>query len=694
MFGCLCSVTPAFGTGDASMGSCPLAESSPGFRAFMADCRAYEMITPTYSGGAAAILEAVSPDGERVIVRSSAGFAENEDLEDSEGETGSFYMLSRTPGAWTAESLNPPTSLFTRLHYAKFDSTTLNRALYKAIPAHGAGEVNLPVGYAGWDLAVREAAGGAGRFTLLGPMLAPGYEVGGSDQLFEDYAYLVVGASADLSRVFFLVRAEDKQTWPGDKTAADDQSLYEYPLAEGKEPRLVGVSNEAQLAGNPNVNDGARLESDCGTALDGVSGAGEAVTVYFTALHVEGCAAAQPPVDELYARIDGARTVKISGAEPAKFQGASEDGTKVFFSEAGKLYEYVMAEEKAVLLASNIAGTAVVSHDGSKVYFSSPEKLTGESEPNGNGETAGEVPGEKLYVYDTVAGQTGLAFVAGEASPLPTTRDGSYIVLASARDLIGTNDHSSPVGQLFEYDALTRKVERVSVGQKSRTGYECPATKTIEAGYDCDGNTENESDAPEAQHFAPTDTEQFTGFIGDSAQPQGAATDLAVAEDGVVAFESPLALTPQASPGAANAYEFRAGQVYLVSPAIASVYGFDNPIVDESGLNIFFGSTEGLVPQDTDAGSQASVFDARVEGGFPAPPLAPSCAGEACQGPSGVAPVFGAAGTSAVGASGNLAPPVEPAPPVKPKVVAKRCKKGFVKRKGKCVKAKKAKKAA
>ncbi len=687
VLGCLGWVGSAFGAGDANVGVCPGAEASPGFRAFMADCRAYELVSPIYGGGASPIIRAVSANGERVIVNSTTGFAGNEDLEDSEGETGSYYALTRTGSGWDAESLNPPTSLFNRMHYVRVASTDLSRGLYKALPTSGPAEVNLEARYVGWDLAVREAvSGGAGRFTLLGPMVAPGYEPVGSND-YEHYEDFVLGASADLSHVFFLVRAEHKQTWPGDETAEGDQSLYEYALGEGKEPELVGVSNNGPLSGSPAVNDGAVLESDCGTAFDGVTGTGEAEVVYFTALHVEGCPASQPPVNELYARVDGSRTVKISGSELATFDGASEDGAKVFFTEAGKLYEYITAEAKTVLLTSSITGSPLISQDGERVYFSSPEALTSDAEPNGNGETASETAGEKLYLVDTQTGR--LAFVAGEASPSQTTHDGEYLLLGSTRDLRGTNDHSSPGGQLFEYQALTGKVARVSVGQKSGAGYECPATKTIEAGYDCDGNYGYE---PATQGFSPIDAELFTKLISDTAQPEGAATDRAIAENGAVVFYSALALTPEATPGGSNVYEYREGQVYLITPVLDEVYGFGNPMIDESGRDIFFSTLEGLVPQDTDG--QASVYDSRSEGGFPAPAVTPPCSGEACQGPAGAPPTFGSPGSTAVGPSGNLTPPVEPPPAAKRKAPAKRCKKGYTRHKSKCVRTHSTKKKA
>lgn len=55
--------------------------------------------------------------------------------------------------------------------------------------------------------------------------------------------------------------------------------------------------------------------------------------------------------------------------------------------------------------------------------------------------------------------------------------------------------------------------------------------------------------------------------------------------------------------------------------------------ISPSGRDVFFTTSEGLVPQDTDGAPD--VYDARLGGGFPQQP-APrlqSCAGDACQGP-------------------------------------------------------------
>jgi hypothetical protein len=124
--------------------------------------------------------------------------------------------------------------------------------------------------------------------------------------------------------------------------------------------------------------------------------------------------------------------------------------------------------------------------------------------------------------------------------------------------------------------------------------------------------------------------------------------------------------------------------VYLIGPS-----GPTAPELDASGQDVFFQSESELVPQDSD--SQFDVYDAHVDGGFPAPVEPATCSGEACQGAPSPAPLFTASSTTSPIANSNLKPPtaVVPTPKVKPKPKPVVCKKGFTKKRNKCVKAKK-----
>jgi hypothetical protein len=50
-------------------------------------------------------------------------------------------------------------------------------------------------------------------------------------------------------------------------------------------------------------------------------------------------------------------------------------------------------------------------------------------------------------------------------------------------------------------------------------------------------------------------------------------------------------------------------------------------------------------------------YDARVDGGFPAPVVAAGCVGDACQGAPSATPAFASPSSVAFSGGGNLAPP-------------------------------------
>ena len=163
-----------------------------------------------------------------------------------------------------------------------------------------------------------------------------------------------------------------------------------------------------------------------------------------------------------------------------------------------------------------------------------------------------------------------------------------------------------------------------------------------------------------------------------------ARSDPTMSNDGAfVFFESPVGLTPQAlndaklehtppeaESFAENVYEWHEGRVYLISDGrdIASNNGGSAVRLigsDESGANVFFSTTDKLLPSDTD--TQLDFYDARIcepERGNPCiqpapPPLSP-CLGEACHGIPPGSPLPPNVPTSTFNGQGNL---VQQSPP-------------------------------
>jgi hypothetical protein len=221
------------------------------------------------------------------------------------------------------------------------------------------------------------------------------------------------------------------------------------------------------------------------------------------------------------------------------------------------------------------------------------------------------------------------------------TPDGQFLVFQSTADLTPDQEGRPEAGQVFEYDAATETLVRVSRGQ---------------GGYNGDGNSNEYSATIPVQNY---EREIPVGI--------GRITGLAVSADGSrVFFSSMDALAPQALNGVMNVYEYHNRQVGLISDGHDTGMVRGKPVVkligtDESGLDVFFTTVDQLVPQDTDA--QVDVYDARVEGGFAPPAVAAPCSGDSCQTTPSVPPTLLL--------PGSLSMAETPGPVSKPKAASK-----------------------
>src|ERR1700689_1822407 len=103
----------ALAGGDASETQCGVkTEASPGFRFYLPDCRAYEMVTPPYKEGGIVLDEqgAISADGSRVIVGAGGAFsgAGNYSYSPERNPDASIYEFVRGAGGWLSSPLTPP----------------------------------------------------------------------------------------------------------------------------------------------------------------------------------------------------------------------------------------------------------------------------------------------------------------------------------------------------------------------------------------------------------------------------------------------------------------------------------------------------------------------------------------------------------------------------------------------------------
>jgi hypothetical protein len=354
-------------------------------------------------------------------------------------------------------------------------------------------------------------------------------------------------------------------------------------------------------------------------------------------------------------------------------------------AKGNNLYEYdfnAPEGERIKLLSggsetAEVQGVARISEDGSHVYFVALGNLTGLAK-NGVGDSA-KAGNDNLYVYSE--GHT--AFVAtleeprdsadwaqADNRPVLTSENGDYLVFPSAADL--TNEGLNGRSQIFQYDAPTDALVRVSIG---------------EYGFNEDDRT------PEVGSTLMNHIPQ--AYTYNKVDSPTTATGIQIPSDGAVFFSSPDALTLGAlhdhrvkvvneageinEDPVPNIYEYRAGNVYLLSDGHDTSVVNSEPGVslvgwDPSGQDVFFFTSDPLIPSDTN--TQQDLYDARAEGGFPVPPSPTGC-GEMCQGPLGGVPSLAPLGGSATetAEAETSQPLASPTTVSKPKPTAKAVKK-------------------
>jgi hypothetical protein len=718
-----CSPT-ALAAGDANEAECPPETvASLGFQPFLPDCRAWELVTPPFTEGASVVADpaAISKDGSHVIVGGWGAFGGDGNFVLSpRNQDGPVYELTRTESGWLSKGLTPSGSEYPLSALLAVSATDPEVTLWGA-------ETKLLGNHE--DIYMRNGSGAAG-FHLVGPgtprnekgePVLAGVSLKQSDELN------LVGASSDLSHSVYTIESHTfnglSDLWAGDTTEEGeerDESLYEYVYngTYDPEPLLVGVRNSGRLQGSPAVNDGAELISRCGTTLGGehesynaVSESGE--SVFFTA---HACAGG-PPVNEVYVRVAAQtpaeeRTVAVSeppnaacgacntstGLKSASFEGASQNGQKVFFvteqellpgQTGNNLYEDEISAahpQGKIRLVSGGSGDPEVqrvmriSEDGERVYFVAKGVLTGENAEK----RSPEAGADNLYVCEQAVDSPGYrtVFVAklltpNEESALKAAESSEAAAVSerAERAAIAAFEEAESKGE--EFSQAFEVYEKVYEEQTSQlTGALGPAgTLTGDQAGSAQATPDGgflvfESSAPLTQGDEnevlqlfeyDADGETLTRvsigqpgfssgnvFISDDAPlipsqegadlPTARYTGLAVSEDGSrVFFTSRAGLTPQAEPGATDLYEYYAGSVYLISGGKDASVDADKPSVQLFGAD---GSGRDVFFTSADQlagqeGETQMLYDARADGGVAASVAEAVCENEACRGAPG-----------------------------------------------------------
>jgi hypothetical protein len=669
---------------------CPNQVFRTGPSALLPDCRAFEMVSPVdknggdikvlnITGGAPSRLDQSAVDGGRFAYSSVASFA---------GATSSpwtsQYLATRHAGeGWSTQPISPPRqskSLDDGIN-VKFD------VQFKAF---------APDLAAGWlvqdtDPALEPCAPENTINLYRRDNVSGGYEALTTAKppiKGPTYSPELQGVSADGTHTIF--RADGKLT--ADASNAKGGSggpiyqLYEHIQGEGcGELRLVSVlpngsaSSFPASAGTPSGAPPA--ETRLNTVARAMSADGS--RIFWSA--VDGSL-----IGKLYVRVNGNETVQISDVL-ARFWTAASDGSVAIYSVGEDLFEFdvdkaLAGENGATHIAAGFKGVAGASEDASRLYFVSTEELNGEGEagePNLYLRRAGGATSLVATLFgsdatlpggDVEGGFEYAGFNVGRPEPIANgvrvTPDGAHLAFASAGSPTGYDNKDAVDGlpdlEIYLYDIASGKVACVSCNPSGAR----PAGRQFKEG-DSIRRVSAQMPPGENQTFAP----RVLSDDGDS-----------------LFFESLEALLPRDTNGKADVYEWQRASsqaqcveagAELYVPASGGCLSListgqspgDSEIADATpdGSNVFIRTASSLLPQDP---GQIDVYDARVNGGMPQPPAQPAaCEGEACQGPfsppNDVTPA-----SSTFHGAGNVKAPVS-------------CKKGQVKKKGRCVKQKK-----
>jgi DNA-binding beta-propeller fold protein YncE len=662
-----------FTTKTAEQAACPNEQLRGGFSTELPDCRAYELVTaPTKTSVQVGEADAVALDGNAVE------FNTHEPLPGAP-TGGNSYIATRGADGWSSEDVIPLESYSAGICVSHSNavsafSSDLSKVLLDFGHDSRASEpegseletqecnaeglqvvVGEPVGYQ--NLLLRDNT--TGTYELVNTP-APG--VTPADAHFK-------GASADLSHVVFGELAQLTSEAPAPPVGGPED-LYEWD--EGM-LRLLSVLPD----GDPAT--GSLVEASNGSR----------------AISAEGSRIAFTSDGSLYLRIDGERTVQVDesqgpgGSGGGTFQALSSDGSMVLFTDESRLtpgstaatgepdlYECVLPAgavrcelrdltvAKAGERADVLKVSTLASEDSAHVYFvargvlaaNTRELINGEGRPEVEGAEAGK---DNLYMWDGVKTMFIATLSESDQGVGAVSPDGTWFAFVSYKSLTGYDNilpGGGPQPEVFLYSAGSDSHPPTLVCASCNLSGEAPL----------DGGT---SLPPIAQR--------------------------PLSDGGRLFFGTREELVPSDTNDLEDVYEYEGDRQSLISSG-TSPRGSKFAGASENGNDVFFLSSQQLVEQDTQEEVQL-IYDARVDGGFPAGSPPPPCpTADACRVPVPPQPsIYGAPASATFSGAGNLAPAAPPSAlavkaKLKPSPKALTCRRGFVKKrtrsKSRCVK--------
>jgi hypothetical protein len=726
----LTAILPASAQAYATLEAPPTFSSAPG----LPDGRVYEQVSPTNKNGneAGATTQAeptaavqhygyAAPDGNSVLFEGTGPMGESSSVDNFE------FVAHHTAGGWSTRALEPALhrngksieELFAQDLYVD-PSLDLSHAMVET--HYGTLASSLPNEECGFKMYLTGPDPFVAATWLERPEISDPVENCEGTQ----YAGAPVGGTPDFSTVYF--------TYPGTLLPEDSsRAVHATGKAWGFYEDKEGSLREAGVLPNETLDAFGAVPAASGhdRVLAGNEVSENGKRAFFVSPDPGSCkpagqneCATDPP--ELYVRENGEKTVLVSqsqlsgeGGAPApsgplrmpnppdgSYIFASPDGSQAFFQSddqltsdapentSPKTYDFDVNTGTLTYLPGVVGEIVASDTEGTSFAFVRPEAGPAPAELDlWSGPEAGHVT--------PVAQLPGpLSSGSGEEGAQPTyvpearmSTDGSVLVFETEARIAGFNNGGTTTDARGDVEPGSVQVYRYDVPADTLGCVSCAPAGVTPRG------------PASISSLQPYETYEFNGF-----NPHGVVDSRGISADGDrVFFDSPDPLVPQDTntnspavpcetgglcPQGRDVYEWENGVVYLISGGKSSRNSLllDN---SENGDDVFFATTEGLVPGDTDGGYD--VYDARVPRETQTPAAVP-CEGSVCQGPPNVPSPLTPPASATFSGLGNPAPEPAPAAATTKTVTKKaaKCKKGYVKnKKGKCVKKKtKAKKAS
>ncbi len=369
------------------------------------------------------------------------------------------------------------------------------------------------------------------------------------------------------------------------------------------------------------------------------------------------------PEEECLVAAD-ACTVQVDKAVGGEgiFQDASTDGSKVFFTKKGELYEYDLENGQTTDLSSGVEvkGVAGISENGEYVYY---------------------VDAKNDVVLWHAGVTTLVASGAAVSEDYSVNQDG--VINDYAGEVGSRTAEVTPDGHSLMFMSDTG-VEEVFL-------YEAPSGKLTCVSCNPTG------EAPVLTNASTKLTDSVGAALPVSFQPT--YQPRWISEDGSrVFFESAQPLVPQATNGWLDVYEWERdgsgscqqsqGCIFLLSSGSDPENSY---LLDASanGNDVFMITRAQLVAQDRN--DLDDVYDVRVDGVRPS--VGPACSGTGCQGVPPAPPIFATPASVTFEGIGNFTAPLPANQSGSAKARSAKCKKGFARKNGRCVKKRRAKRA-